>query len=306
MKYVFGPVFSRRLGLSLGVDLVPYKVCSMDCLYCEVGKTTIKTIERKEYVPLEEVVKELESYLSYNPELDFITFSGYGEPTLFSRLGELVNFLKEKYNYKLALLTNASLLHKDEVLKDIEKIDLVLPSLDAVSKSVFEKLNKPFKSLSSELVVEGIKKLSLLGNKIWVETLFARGVNDSEEEIEKIGKVIHEVKPDKWQLNTVARPPAYNVLPLTLDELEKIKEKVGYPKTEIVVYRSCKEGKSQSKDLKEKIYDIVVRRPCPIDEIASALGVSEEKILEEVEKLELEGKVDKVFFGSILYVKGKR
>ncbi|MEO2068581.1 MAG: radical SAM protein [Desulfurobacteriaceae bacterium] len=304
MKYVFGPVFSRRLGLSLGVDLVPFKVCSMDCLYCEVGRTTVKTLERREYVPLKDVIEELKLYLSHNPEIDFITFSGYGEPTLFSRLGELVSFLKDNFDYKLALLTNGSLLHQKEVLEDLKKIDLIFPSLDAVSKEVFEKVNRPCKNLSPEVIVEGIKKLVSLGKKVWIETLFVKGVNDSEREIERIGEVIHEIKPDKWQLNTVVRPPAYNVLPLSFSELERIKEKVGYPRTEIVVYKTSKESKVQPEKILEEIYEIVVRRPCPIDEIACALGVSEVDVEKEIEKLVAKGKVVKILFGNVVYVKG--
>jgi wyosine [tRNA(Phe)-imidazoG37] synthetase (radical SAM superfamily) len=305
MKYIFGPVFSRRLGLSLGVDLVPYKVCSMDCLYCEVGPTTEKSLVRAEYVPYEGVVEELREYLSHKPELDYITFSGYGEPTLFSRLGELVNFLKDNYSYKLALLTNASLLYRDELLKEIERVELVLPSLDAGSEEVFRKLNRPAEGLSLKRVVEGIEKLLReTPCEVWVETLFVKGVNDSKEEVEKIGSLIHRLKPHKWQLNTVVRPPAYGVEGLTYEELEEIASFVGYPKTEVVARAPGRCSKVPVSQLKDEVYELVLRRPCPVEEIADALGVSKEEIERVVAELKEEGKVKEVFFGGEPYVKG--
>jgi len=292
MKYIFGPVFSRRLGLSLGVDLVPYKVCSMDCLYCEVGPTTEKTLVRAEYVPYQGVVRELKEYLSHEPEIDYITFSGYGEPTLFSRLGELVNFLKDNYPYKLALLTNASLLHRDELLKEVERVELVLPSLDAGSEELFRKLNRPAEGLSLEKVVEGIGRLlKETPCEVWVETLFVKGVNDSREEVERIGDLIHKLKPHKWQLNTVVRPPAYGVEGLTYGELEEIARLVGYPRTEVVARAPSRCSKVPVSQLKEEIYELVLRRPCPVEEIADALGVSRKEVEKAVEELKEEGKV---------------
>ncbi|TCK06395.1 radical SAM protein [Phorcysia thermohydrogeniphila] len=305
MKYVFGPVFSRRLGFSLGVDLVPYKVCSMDCLYCEVGKTSEKTTSRLEYVPLDSVKSELGEFLKASPDIDFITFSGYGEPTLYSKLGELVDFLKENYSYRLALLTNSSLLYRDDVLEEVKKIDVVLPSLDAATQSTFEKINRPVEGLKLEQLVEGIERLiKETPCEVWVETLFVKGVNDSPEEVEKIGEIIHQLKPHKWQLNTVVRPPAYSVKGLSLLELEKIKERVGYPSTEIVAGFKREKRKMGALELKNEVYGIVVRRPCPIDEIASALGVSEEEVERAVSLLIEEGKVREIFFGGTPYVKG--
>ena len=305
MKYIFGPVFSRRLGLSLGVDLVPHKVCSMDCLYCEVGPTTEKTLERAEYVPLSGVISELREYLSFKPEIDYITFSGYGEPTLFSRLGELVDFLKENYPYRLALLTNASLLKRDDVLGEVRRIDVVLPSLDAGSEEVFRKLNRPVASLRLADVVEGIGRLiEETPCKVWIETLFVRGVNDSPEEVERIGELIHKLKPHKWQLNTVARPPAYGVEGLSYGELEEIARRVNYPATEIVAKGTARRKKVPISRLKEEIYEIVVRRPCPVEELCDALGALREEVEEAVEELIREGKVKEVFFGGEPYVKG--
>ncbi len=305
MKYIFGPVFSRRLNLSLGVDLVPPKVCSMDCLYCEVGKTTLKTLKRMEYVPLEEVKSELKSFLSQNPPIDFVTFSGYGEPTLFSKLGKLVDFIKENYEVPIALLTNSSLLHREDVLKDVERIDLILPSLDTVNQSTLEKLNRPAKGVTVNTILNGIKSLrGRTKGKIWIETLFVKGVNDSYSELEKLGKVIHELNPDKWQINTVARPPAYKVKGLPLQKLEEIADYVGFPRTEIIARSKSKRRKIPISDLKKEIYALVLRRPCPEEEISSALGILDEELKKVIQILKSEGKVKEVNYNNITYIKG--
>ena len=154
-KHLFGPVPSRRLGMSLGVDLVPHKVCSLDCIYCECGATTELTIERKEYVSFDSVTKELDHYLDNNPAPDYITFSGAGEPTLNSRIGDIIKFIKnKKADIPIALLTNGTLLFKKEVRQELLNTDLVLPSLDTVSDLSFQKTNRPFHSLKIEEIIK--------------------------------------------------------------------------------------------------------------------------------------------------------
>ncbi len=307
MKYIFGPVFSRRLGISLGVDLVPYKVCSMDCLYCEVGKTTEKTLERAEYVPIEAVKEELKVFLDSRPKLDFITFSGYGEPTLHSKLGELVKFLKENYSeYRIALLTNSSLLNRSDVIAEIERIDVILPSLDAAKEETFRKINRPVENLNLSKIVSGIKKvLDETPAKVWLETVFVKGINDSEEELEEFKELLKDICPHKWQIGTVTRPPAYGVRDLTYADLKRIAKTVNYPKTEIISYRKREsELKESLEDLKGEVLSIVKRRPCPTKEIAAALGLDEEDVEKIVEELKAEGKIKEILFGGVSYVKG--
>ena len=306
MKYVFGPVFSRRLGFSLGVDLVPYKVCSMDCLYCEVGATTEKTAERAEYVPLEGVKAELSEFLKHEPEIDFITFSGYGEPTLFSRLGELINWIRETFpKYSLALLTNSSLLYRDDVIADVKNLNLILPSLDAGREDTLKKLNRPVQGTTLGRIVEGIKRAKEETKaEVWLETLFVKGINDADEEIESLGRLVREIEPDKWQLNTVVRPPAYNVEGLSYEELLEIARKVGYPRTEIIAHPKGRKRKIPVPHVKEEIFKIVSRRPSPIGEIAEALGITRDEAERFVEELKREGKVKEVTYGGEPYIKG--
>ena len=312
MKYLFGPVLSRRLGLSLGVDLLPpKKVCSMDCLYCECGKTDRKflTLERKEWVPTEEVKRELKELLSKEDfYVDYVTFSGNGEPTLHIKFGEIARFIKTlRPDLRLALLTNASTLYMDEVLEELEPFDLVSPSLDAVSERVFKKVNHPARGLTVEKILKGLEKLkATFKGKIWLETLFVKGVNDSPEEVELIGREVHRLKPDRWQINTVVRPPAYNVKGLSEEELLEIARKVNYPKTDIVCYNYLRLEDIKPlhlEELENKLLQTVKRRPSPLKELEISLNVSGETLEELLDKLQREGKVVLKNYGGKMFVK---
>ncbi len=156
-KHLFGPVPSRRLGMSLGVDLVPKKVCSLNCVYCEVGRTTTLTIDRKEYIKYSEVMEELTNYFNNNPDPDYITFSGYGEPTLNIRIGDIIQFIKQnKPDIPIAILTNGTLLYDKKVREELMDADVVLPSLDAATEKVFLKINRPPKTLTLDKYIQGL------------------------------------------------------------------------------------------------------------------------------------------------------
>jgi wyosine [tRNA(Phe)-imidazoG37] synthetase (radical SAM superfamily) len=156
-KYIFGPVPSRRLGRSLGVDLVPYKTCTFDCIYCDLGRTTHKTVSRQSYVPPEEIQGELELYLSVlDKKPDYITLSGSGEPTLNTNVGEIIRKIKKITSTPAAVLTNGSLLSMDGVREDLSEADVVLPSLDAITPALFEYINRPHPSLGIEDIISGL------------------------------------------------------------------------------------------------------------------------------------------------------
>lgn len=207
-KHLFGPVVSRRLGLSLGVDVVPYKFCSLNCVYCEVSRTTHLTLKRKLFFDLDEITSELDSYLADNPVLDYITFSGAGEPTLYSALGELITYIKTTYpQYKLALITNSTLLNDADLRKEILGCDLILPSLDAVSEEAFEKVNRPHARLNPTDLIEGLIALRKeYKGQIWLEVFIVPGVNDHLEEIELIKHAAERINPDRIQINSLDRP----------------------------------------------------------------------------------------------------
>lgn len=226
LKYIFGPVLSRRLGISLGIDLIPFKTCSLDCIYCECGKTTDLTMERKEYTPTAEVISELNGYLSKKPPLDYITFSGSGEPTLHKDLGIIINFLKDNYpEYKIALLTNSlSFAYHPEILEEINKVDLIVPSLDAGSEDVFKKICRPIKGITIEKVKKGLIELSKMKNgQIWLEIFIIPGINDAEQELLYFKDFIGKMKADKVQLNHLDRPGSVNwVKEVSFERLKEI------------------------------------------------------------------------------------
>lgn len=238
MKHIYGPVASRRLGLSLGVDIVPYKTCSFDCIYCQLGRATNKIIERKEYFPKEEILSDINEAIESKDinvrggkcvPVEYITFSGSGEPTLNSGIGWLIREIKKITQVPVAVLTNGSTLYDKQVREDLMSADLVVPSLDAGNDEIFEKVNRPHPSINIDKIVTGLKAFCKeYKGKIWLEIMLVKNVNDSLENVELLKSRLKEIEPVKVQLNTVIRPPAeYFAHPLSVEELENIKESIG-------------------------------------------------------------------------------
>ncbi|MDK2863513.1 MAG: hypothetical protein PWQ46_1223, partial [Methanomicrobiaceae archaeon] len=184
-RYLFGPVPSRRLGISLGIDLVPHKTCSFNCIYCECGQTTDLTCERREYVPTNRVIAELDDFLATAPDLDYVTFAGSGEPTLHSGIGEIISFIKDRYpRYRVAVLTNSALFTDPDVRAALMRADLVVPSLDAVSEEVFVKINRPSPGITAGQVLEGLLDFAReYTGEVWLEIFIVPGVNDTDKEL---------------------------------------------------------------------------------------------------------------------------
>lgn len=233
MKYIYGPVNSRRLGLSLGVNLTPYKICSFNCIYCQLGLTTDKTIKRKEYFSTQEILEELKAWIQNNPEeaakVNYITFSGSGEPTLNSNIGYLIRQIKNITNIKTAVITNASLLSSPLLRQELISADLIVPSLDAVSDEVFIKIDRPVEEVNIVEIIEGLVSLSKeFPGKIWLEVMLVRGINDSPGHIDKLKEIIDRIKPDKIHLNSPVRVTAEkNIQPPGAKKLKEIKEILG-------------------------------------------------------------------------------
>ncbi len=216
MLYVYGPVPSRRLGSSLGVNLTPFKTCSYSCVYCQLGRTTCKTVERKSFFPKEKVFEEVVeavSKLSKAGGPDCVTFAGEGEPTLNSDLGWLLDRVNE-LGVRSAVITNSSLLWRKDVREELSISDICLPSLDAVSENVFRRINRPHRSLTAEKVVSGLLEFADdYEGELMLEVMLVKGYNDSVEELEKIARVASEMKPDRIHILTPTRPPASKVEP---------------------------------------------------------------------------------------------
>lgn len=295
-KYLFGPVPSRRLGMSLGVDLVPKKVCSLDCVYCEVGKTSLLSTERKEYVPYQKVKDELDNYFSNNPDPDYITFSGSGEPTLNSRIGDVIKYLKEiKPAIPIAVLTNGTLLSNKQLRSELMDADLVLPSVDAVSDEVFKKINRPAAKLDANTYINGLIDFSReFKGKIWLEVFILPGYNDSKEELLKIKETILKIKPTSVQLNTLDRPGTVaDLVKAPLKQLEKIKEEWGMDNVEIIAAAPVRKNiKSYRSDTESAILETIDRRPCTLQDLAEILGLHLSEINKYLDVLEAEGRIE--------------
>jgi len=239
MKYIYGPVKSRRLGLSLGLSLSPYKVCNFDCVYCQLGPTAEKSVMQKEYAKIEDVIAELKSWFSYNPkeakELSFVTLSGLGEPTLNSMVGDVIREIRKITGARICVITNSSLLPLPALRRAIGEADLIVPSLDAADNKVFQEIDRPSPDIRLEDIISGLIDLRKeFRGQIWLEVMLVKGLNDSLKHIRKLKEVIDRINPDKIQLNSPVRTTAdAGVSPVDKNKLEKIREIFG-EKAEII------------------------------------------------------------------------
>jgi wyosine [tRNA(Phe)-imidazoG37] synthetase (radical SAM superfamily) len=301
VEHIFGPVPSRRLGRSLGIDLVPHKTCTYDCLYCQVGRTTEKTIKRQRWVSIDEIIAELKTKLSTKP--DYITLSGSGEPTLFEGCDKLIARIKRVVDTPVAVITNGSLLFMPEVRKELLSADLVIPSLDAGDEDTFKKINRPSPEITFDKMLQGLIDFRKeYTGKYWLEVFLVAGLNDSDEQIEKIAACIKKIGPDKVQLNTVTRPPAETVEAVSQQRLGEIAKKI-YKNTEVIAdFR--KSDKPSTREVKgDDIIEMLKRRPCTAEDMAAGLKVSKIELLKNVEHLIRDGKVEFVRQDDRIYYK---
>jgi len=295
-KYLFGPVPSRRLGMSLGVDLVPHKVCSLDCVYCECGATTKLTTDRKEYILFDKVKEELLDYFKHNPAPDYITFSGAGEPTLNSRFGEVLDFIKSNFpNIPLAVLTNGSLLNNPQVRKELMHADLVLPSLDSASEKTFNKIDRPSSKLNVKDYIQGIIDFKKeFKGKIWLETMILPGYNDNIEDLNLLKEAFLKINPDSIQINTLDRPGTLdNLRPANKAELKEIVKFWDMDIVEIIAAApDRKKIVAYRDDMESSILATISRRPCTLEDIAKILGTHINEINKYLGVLEDENKIE--------------
>jgi len=240
---IFGPIQSRRLGSSLGIDLLPAKICSLDCVYCECGKTVTHTFERREYISADKIIAELDAFLQNNPPLiDVITLGGSGEPLLNSGIGRIVAYIKRNYpQFKIAVLTNSLSLIDEEVRKEILPADFVLASADAFFEESFRKINRPAKNIGVEFALNGLREFARIYKGIlWVEYFVISGINDSDDEIAALKQYFGEIKPTKIQLNSLDRAGTCDwVRPAPDKRLLEIKEAIEPLEVEIISRKFC-------------------------------------------------------------------
>ena len=297
-KHLFGPVPSRRLGMSLGVDLIPHKICSLNCVYCECGSTTSHTLDRKEYVPVEEIYGELTDFFENHPDPEYITFSGAGEPTLHSHMGEVIAYIKRlKPGLPVAVLTNGTLFQFPEVREELMQADLVLPSLDAATQSAFQKINRPVRNFSLDRYIKGLEVFCReFGGEIWMEVLILPGYNDDNENLSAIKEVLQKINPHRIQLNTLDRPGTVKGLrAATTAELNGISKEWGLKQVEIIAPPEDRQKKkSYRTDIESVILETLSRRPCTLGDLEKILGMHINEINKYLGAMEETGKIETV------------
>lgn len=300
MKYVFGPVPSRRLGNSLGVDLLAFKACTFDCVYCQLGRTTEQVTERRRFVPADDVVAEVRQALADSPQADYITLSGSGEPTLSLDLGRVIHAIKGLTRIPVAVLTNGSLLGRADVQADLAEADLVKPSLDAGTQAAFERVNRPHGMAVAD-VAHGIRDFTLgYAGQVWLEVMLVAGLNDTPAEAQAIVRALEGARLDRVQLNTVVRVPAEAwaspVPDERLRELAAILE--GLAPVEIIGRYSAKGHAEHLAGAEERILATLARRPCGAAELAASLALAPPAVAEVIEELVRAGRLERIAVGS--------
>lgn len=294
-QHLFGPVPSRRLGMSLGIDLVPHKVCTFNCIYCECGRTTRLTVQRDAYVPVEEVLAELEHYLAHHPRPDFLTLSGAGEPTLNSHLGEVLSFIRHRApGSRTAVITNGSLLSDPQVRAELSTADVVMPSLDAASERTFRRMDRPSPRVRLATLLTGLAAFrEVFPGEIWLEVVILPGYNDNVEDLRLLREALVRICPDRIQLNTLDRPGTETGLqPASHEQLLRIATAWGLEHVSVIASAPPEgAGEAFREDPRSTILGTVARRPCTLEDLARTLGAPQEEIARELAALEREGRL---------------
>ena len=291
-KYIFGPVPSRRLGRSLGVDLIPMKTCTLDCVYCQLGRTTERSTDRGNFFDVGEVLAELEAVLAGGVHADFVTIGGSGEPTLNARLGELIDGIREVTDIPVAIITNGTLLFRADVRADCAKADVVVPSLDGGDAATFEGVNRPAPDISIEKLVSGLAAFrEVFSGQLWLEVFLIEGANTSAEQLAALRKQIERIGPDKIQLNSAVRPVAeQGIEALSRDRLEAIAGELG-ENCEIVGAAPEAQVSPHVQRTRDDVLSTLKRRPCSVDDLCSGLGINRHEAAKHVASLVKEGHI---------------
>jgi len=313
MKHLFGPVNSRRLGLSQGIDLVPAKICNFNCIYCEIGRTSRLTCERQEYIPTADILDEIDALFAQDgadPTADAFTITGSGEPTLHRGIGSVIRYLKTLTDKPVAVLTNGSLLHLREVQHDLMEADIVIPSLDAARPASFRKVNRPASDIDLGVLIKGLAafRKGFMGH-LWLEILLVRGINDSRQDIITLKKAVEEIEPERIQLNTVTRPPLESFAsPVQEERMAEAAALLddGFPgRVETLVQFSGGIKEKFKPAVKEEIIQMLKRRPCTIHDVCEALNLERGSVNDILTHLKQTGEVRVVIHNGKAYYQGQ-
>jgi len=292
-KAVFGPIPSRRLGLSLGIDLLPYKTCPLDCVYCECGATTNLTAKRQEYYPTEAVIAEIDAKLAEHPKLDFLTFSGVGEPTLHSGLGAIIEHVKTRWpEIKICLITNAVLLGDPDLQRSLQKLDVIMPSLDASDEAEFVKINRPAEGVTFNGLVGALRSFRRVCKvPMWLEIFIVPGVNDSADSMARFREIIKRIGPNRIQLNSLDRPGVVDWIGIpTRERLEELAAELKEAGTVEIIsrVRPAPAEVKQHIDIEtynELILKTVRSRPCTAEDISASIQCDKDQVAAHLRRM---------------------
>ncbi len=302
--YFYGPVPSRRLGFSLGVDLLTKKTCSFNCLYCQLGQSNKKTAKRFSSLKLSKFKEGLEEIISKNPKINYITISGSGEPTLHEDLDKIIAIIKKitQNKYPVAVITNSSLLYRRKVRDELKKADLIVPSLDAATAGTFSRINRPFKGITLEKIVNGLIRLRKeFKGEIWLEIMLIAGINDSKREIEKFKEIIDKINPDKIQLNLPVRPAGVKISLPSRKKIKRIKKVLGRTAKVVVKFSLKKSGGKAYGNLKRDIFNFLKVRPATLEDLTRSLTANPNEITKQLFLLLEKKKIKKSRHRGIKY-----
>ena len=301
-RYLFGPVPSRRLGRSLGVDLTPLKTCTLNCVYCQLGRTPQTAMERRDYVPIADVLRELKEWKASGGEADVITLAGSGEPTLHLHFGQVLEFVREELGLPSVLLTNGTLLHLVEVCRQAALADVVKVTLSAWNEDSFAALHRPHPSVSFGQLLDGAKKFRAAFNgTFWVEVFLVAGMNTSEEALQAMRELIEPLHPDKIHLNTAVRPAAESGVTAVGESILRRALEVMGPAAEITA-SVPREPSGDGKYFSEvELCGLIERHPCSAEELASVFGFPHARVIEELEPLLQKQRIIQVERNGIIY-----
>ncbi len=295
-KFLYGPVPSRRMGLSLGISPIPKKTCNYSCIYCQLGRTDKMTYDRKDFFDLEDMKKEFTEYNKNNDNYDVVTIVGEGEPTLYKSLGDLINFLKHNTDKPVALITNGALLKEKNIWSELQELDIILPSLDASNENEFKKINRPHPKIKYSDVQKGLIEFSkIFEGELWLEIMLVKNYNDSKESIDRFKYILKDISYDRVFVNTPVRPPAENYV----EEPDEafIKYAVKSLKATPINLLTSEGFVSKESDHYESILSIIKRHPMNQFEIKSFLenrNCSDSKKI--FEKLDNSKNIQKIYY----------
>ncbi len=303
---VYGPVPSRRFGLSLGVDVLPHKTCTFDCIYCQVGSTDRTAGEQGDFFTVDDIVRDVEDALMEGPAPDVITLAGSGEPTLYKSLGELLRRLRTLRDIPILLITNSSMLWKEAVREAVKRADILAPSLDAFDDESFRRINRPHSSITFDKLFSGLKRATHEHpGEVHLEVMLIDGINDDDASLRAVAERIRELRVDRVDINTPVRPPMplRGALPCDKETLARATALFGPKARPIGDFRDNRTQKRRHSfdDRDKDIREMLLRRPCTIEDIASSFSVTVDDARRSVERLEAAGLIERRPSGDSSY-----